>query len=563
MLLWVSVVVFGVIQAWHWRYSMNPDGVSYLDIAQAYARGDWQGAVNAYWSPLYSWLLVPVVLIAYAAPYWESLLVHLLNFAAYLGAWAALEHLVGVTTEYQDRELRAMDDAVRPVFPRRTFHIVAYGLFVTATANWITIELVTPDLCVAILIFLCAALLLRLQMGTHSRRVPALLRLTLGLAYLAKAAMLVVAVVVLLLVAVSNARRRRPSTYTAICLATFAALVLPFIAAISYQKGRLTAGDAGKLNLAWRYGGAKPNAPETLPVASDTLHHPPNTPLGVPEYREFGSPIGGTLPIWYDPSYWKDGVTVRLSPQRQLAILHDAVLQYHQMLVPLTFILAITVTLVAMPLSLRACRDSLRRQWQVGVLACSGLGVYALVLVEPRYVASFLILLLLAFCSGARLPASPWSAKLETASALTVCLFLAGAQGPWMGRAVVHGVRDFALRRPCKEHSHVQWRVARELHHLGLRPGDRVAYIGKTDAYWARLARLRIVATVYDVAEPPSAATRPGVFVGADGTLTVGFRSALRRTGARAVVTPVAPVPGGMSGWVTLGDTGYRVCLLR
>src|SRR5687768_6759202 len=40
-----------------WRYQMNPDGVSYLSIASKYLAGHFGDAVNAYWSPLYSWLL--------------------------------------------------------------------------------------------------------------------------------------------------------------------------------------------------------------------------------------------------------------------------------------------------------------------------------------------------------------------------------------------------------------------------------------------------------------------------------------------------------------------------
>jgi hypothetical protein len=36
---------------------MNRDGVSYLDLADAYARGDSANAVNASWGPAYSWVL--------------------------------------------------------------------------------------------------------------------------------------------------------------------------------------------------------------------------------------------------------------------------------------------------------------------------------------------------------------------------------------------------------------------------------------------------------------------------------------------------------------------------
>jgi hypothetical protein len=43
------------------RYQINPDGISYLAIAQRYLADDFSGAVNTYWSPLFSWLLTPLL----------------------------------------------------------------------------------------------------------------------------------------------------------------------------------------------------------------------------------------------------------------------------------------------------------------------------------------------------------------------------------------------------------------------------------------------------------------------------------------------------------------------
>lgn len=44
-----------------YQYNVNPDGISYLDIARRYASGDFQSAVNDYWSPLFSWLIAPFI----------------------------------------------------------------------------------------------------------------------------------------------------------------------------------------------------------------------------------------------------------------------------------------------------------------------------------------------------------------------------------------------------------------------------------------------------------------------------------------------------------------------
>ncbi len=45
------------------RYQINPDGVGYLSVADNYAAGHFRNAVSAYWSPLYSWLLLPLRIV--------------------------------------------------------------------------------------------------------------------------------------------------------------------------------------------------------------------------------------------------------------------------------------------------------------------------------------------------------------------------------------------------------------------------------------------------------------------------------------------------------------------
>ena len=47
---WVLAVALGLLHAWNGRYEVSPDGISYLDMGEAYLRGDWAMAVNGYWS---------------------------------------------------------------------------------------------------------------------------------------------------------------------------------------------------------------------------------------------------------------------------------------------------------------------------------------------------------------------------------------------------------------------------------------------------------------------------------------------------------------------------------
>src|SRR5258707_7530980 len=88
---WAMALALGAAQAWATRFTMNPDGISYLDIGDAYWRGDWHNAINAYWSPLYSWILGFFLKVVKPSAYWEYPLVHLVNFLIYVAALGCFE----------------------------------------------------------------------------------------------------------------------------------------------------------------------------------------------------------------------------------------------------------------------------------------------------------------------------------------------------------------------------------------------------------------------------------------------------------------------------------------
>jgi hypothetical protein len=50
-------ILLGATQLVIARNGIGPDSRSYSEIARAYLRHDWAMAINAYWSPLYSWLI--------------------------------------------------------------------------------------------------------------------------------------------------------------------------------------------------------------------------------------------------------------------------------------------------------------------------------------------------------------------------------------------------------------------------------------------------------------------------------------------------------------------------
>jgi len=61
ILIIMTFLVYGVIQANNLQWQLNPDALGYLEIARRYADGDF--VVRGYWSPMISWLTAVVTII--------------------------------------------------------------------------------------------------------------------------------------------------------------------------------------------------------------------------------------------------------------------------------------------------------------------------------------------------------------------------------------------------------------------------------------------------------------------------------------------------------------------
>src|SRR5204862_3142344 len=88
---WFVALALGAADASVTRFTMYPDGVSYLDVGDAFWRGDWHNAVNAYWSPVYPLIAGFFLKIFQPSIYGEYPLVHLVNFLIYSAALICFE----------------------------------------------------------------------------------------------------------------------------------------------------------------------------------------------------------------------------------------------------------------------------------------------------------------------------------------------------------------------------------------------------------------------------------------------------------------------------------------
>ena len=62
----VVLIIYTIIAVFslkYFQYKIAGDEISYINIAHAYVIGDWRNAINGYWSPLFSWLMTPFLLL--------------------------------------------------------------------------------------------------------------------------------------------------------------------------------------------------------------------------------------------------------------------------------------------------------------------------------------------------------------------------------------------------------------------------------------------------------------------------------------------------------------------
>ncbi len=58
----LCLIAVGVLLLPLYRYQINQDAITYISIAQKYARGDWYNAINGHAYPLISWIMTPFII---------------------------------------------------------------------------------------------------------------------------------------------------------------------------------------------------------------------------------------------------------------------------------------------------------------------------------------------------------------------------------------------------------------------------------------------------------------------------------------------------------------------
>ena len=544
---WLALSIsLGLVCAWAGRYSMNPDGISYLDLGDYYLRADWSHVANAYWSPMYAWLLGVAMRVVKPSASWQFPVAHAVNFLVYLWALLCFHYFVRSLLLEQRREQARLGEPQFHHVSERGLWATAYALFLWSSLVLIGLSNVTPDLLLSGWIYLAAGLLVRVQ-DEQSYAKFAALGTVLGAAYLSKSVMFPLAFLFLVVALFSGNSMRCRVPRVLLATVVFLLVSSPLIFLISHAKARFTFGDSGRLTYAWL---VNPGA-SVIHAQSGQGHlllHPTNKILEHPTIYEFAQPTGGTFPPWFDPSYWNDGLRPRFSFRSQMRALVESLITYSELLVTQSGLAAGTIILILVGGS--ASIRGIRRKWPLLLVSLASLGLYALVLAKPRYIAAFLVLLCLSVLAGVRLPKQEKVGEFTKHVIIAIVATILFSIGQSLLEKAYHrgpaatGTRDEPVR------------AAVGLKQIGLEQGDRVAIIGPglTD-FWARLGGFKIVAQIM----PQEGGDEFWSFSPERKNLV--YRT-LAHTGARALV---AWVPSGTAleaGWQQVPDTNYQVYFL-
>ena len=557
---WVSsafrllAILLGGLHTWAAAisYSMNADGISYLDIGDAYMRGDWATAINPVWSPLYSWILGPIMALFKPPMRWEFPLVHLINFAIYLGALVCFEFFWRQLRQYQVE--KTPESPHQFTFPDWAWWGLGYSLFIWTSLALIEIWAVTPDMLMAALVYVAAGLLVRLHQGHAHWRSFVLLGIVLGLGYLAKAIMFPLAFVFMGVSLFATKNRRQALFHVLIALLAFLCVMLPYVALISRAAGELTFGQAGTITYVRYVNGVPYPHWQGEPAGNGTPLHPSRQIFENPPIYEFGTPLGGTYPISLNPVYWYEGVFTQFDAVQQGRLLLASLLFYFDLFFHQLGILLLGIlSLYLLRQNWRFSLASLVMDWGLAVVAMAALALYALVLVEGRYIGVFVALLIANLLANVRIIETPINRQLM----VSLSIIMIGFMLLNLLAFNVAGYGDLTQNSSAAQIAvPPSWpgEVAEALHQLGIRPGDSVGVIGYAfDSFWARLARVHIAAEMLD-------RDAEAFWVGSL-ALQSEVMAAFADAGVTAVVAEYVPDYASLPGWHQVGNSNFYIYL--
>lgn len=484
---WSVGILLASVQAWIFRYEVSADSISYFDMSDGVLHGqDWHRLINGMYSALYPFLLGVFRRTFHVSPGNEIAASHLFGVVLFIFAFACFEFfLVSAVRELEARtEILGGNPASSPL-PKWAFVSIAYCVFLWSAIQHISLEIPRADMLLSGFIFLAAGFLLRMSHQPARWKSYLGFGVVLGVGILAKEAMLPIGLL-MLASTLFIVEDWRPALKMAAAAAVLMFLIgCLYFVPLSLQRGHFTLGEAGRSVYTVNVDQASPHwYLQTIGSAKGSFLHPPQKIFSDPPTYAFPFPFRVTEPLRYDQSYWLAGVRPHLALGREAAAIKLSIKTFARLFRELGVVLGTILVLAFLCGGKDQIRAALLRAWPVWSIGLVGCAMYAVIVVEPRYVTAFLTLFCVGILVGLPIPAELGHKIAQLAVIATVALLLI---------PVAH--RVYAAYAP---HTNESFEAAQVLQGLGIKAEDHVARIGvgNADITVERILRTEIVAEV-------------------------------------------------------------------
>ena len=550
-------LVLGAMDAWFFRdWNLNPDGVSYFDLAQTVAHHGIPAVINGYWSPLYPATLGAALRVFSPTAQTIYPLVRIIGFLIFVGATMSFRRLlrIGVTT--------SAGYHTAPPVTRALILVAAWELYFLLVLKAIGLFLATPDMGVAMFVFWECGELIAVTATPLSTTRWARFGIVLAIGYWWKAILFPVSGVMLLIAFWIAWRRRDGWRGPGAAGSAFAVLALIIIVPVSMLVGRPTFGETGRLNQLWFVN----DAPYVTTLCAPPGTYPPDQRVGAVRTnpvliaRPLTCPLPelwpeSTLPLWYDPSYWYHQTHTYVNLTESATAVKRDIIYVRDALIDAAPLISVAFGLLAIIVLIT--RSSPLVAWPLVVLALVPISFYLLVYVELRHIVPFLVV-----------------------GGVAALLAIVARPGRWrqvvLAGTVAIGALDGALHlsepvlielsifrhevRGDPRPAQISALVAELLTARGLSRGSRVATINTLwNADWAQRAGFLVRAYTPEYVEQPAQT----LAYLRDPCLLAAYDATLRTQHIDAAVMVVAPGVRAPAGFEPLGDTGYFVRMIR
>ena len=535
--IWIAALPVAALLVWSGRHFVNPDGISYLDLSDDFANGRFANAVNGHWSPAYPFLLSLWLAVFSPAPFWEATAVHVLNGLLFVASMAAFELFL--------RELAASQDPDTEWALRLNSaggRACAYALFLWCALVLITIRVVTPDMLLSALVWLAAAIVLRIRRTRPGAGAFVALGGILGVAYLTKSFMFPVSLLILATSWLGTRKSPASLRHHVLAAIAFAAVALPQVAALSSDGNGIRYSDSGWLAYALKVN-RYPKMWVGGPPGSGTPEHPIVQLGRRPATFAFATASPArTYPVWDEPAVWHRGMSPRFVLADQVSALQ------RNLKVTAGIALKVIVPLLVI-VFLRRHGVSFRYRGIV-LVAATVIVAYLMLNAEARVIGVWLVLMTIVSLAGTALDAtSRGKAARAWVHALTAVGIISFVT--YVIDRITTTTMNEGLRTP-----HLQWQVADRVNALRLAPRSRVALVGdESDLYWARLSRVQVAVQI-PLSEAP-------VYWSLTPEERERHHRVLQRAGAKVLVASWTTPPDSLRGWSKVEGTRYSIFSLN